>query len=247
MKYFIRDFQEIDLPEITNLYIEGYSEQPWSEFKKCKQCGINYGKDEIREIEYYTGYYRQKNNYLSIINEKGEKLSKCKKCDSSMEPEVFGGCKPLFLTSRNLVDFWTKEDVINDLRFCQSQKYPTIPVAENTEIDSEFNETCEVVGFCYGYKLPFQKFPFLKGKVNDKSGYVDEIVVRNDFRRRGIGGNMLQRALESFDENQMKQAIVRTLTTSNAYPLFRKLDFKVIGRVDKNDMYENRVYLAKDL
>jgi hypothetical protein len=53
--------------------------------------------------------------------------------------------------------------------------------------------------------------------------------------------------LKSFKESEMRQAILRTLTNSNAYPLCKKLGFKDMGRVDSNDMYENRVYLVKDL
>jgi ribosomal protein S18 acetylase RimI-like enzyme len=250
VKYFIRDFQEIDLPEITNLYIEGYSEQPWNEFKKCKHCGINYGKDEVEIVEYNTGFYRQKDCYTAPFNERGI-LSKCKKCNASMKPVNNGGAgKPIYYTSDNLVDFWTRKDVENDLRFCQSQANPKILVTERIPrfISGVWEDvTYSILGFCWGYRLPFEKFPFLFQKVEKNSGYVDEIVVRSDFRRMSIGENMLQGVLNSFDENQMRQAVVRTLTTSNAYPLFRKLGFKDIGRIDKNDMYENRVYLVKNL
>jgi ribosomal protein S18 acetylase RimI-like enzyme len=231
----------MDTRSVTDLYIEGYAEYPWSELKKCKKCGINYGKNEIKDFEYYRGFRGMKGNYTAAVNSKGEELSNCKKCGVDITPINFGGgCKPEFFTSNNLVDFWTKEDVEDDLRFCQSQRNPKTLVTEDMK-------TYEIVGFCWGYKLPFEKFPFLFDKVEKNSGYVDEILVRSDFRRRCIGGNMLQKILKSFDENQMKQAIVRTLTTSNAYPLFRKLDFRDIGRADKNDMYENRVYLVKDL
>jgi ribosomal protein S18 acetylase RimI-like enzyme len=250
VNFFIRDFKEKDLYEVSDLYIEAFSERPWNEFKKCKRCGINYGKNEVKKVEYYTGFRGQKDSYMTVVNKKGKIISKCKKCRCSVKPEGEGGCKPVYRTSTNLVDFWTRKDVENDLRFCQSQANPKILVTERIPrfISGVWEDvTYSILGFCWGYRLPFEKFPFLFQKVEKNSGYVDEIVVRSDFRRMSIGKNMLQGVLNSFDENQMRQAVVRTLTTSNAYPLFRKLDFKDIGRIDKNDMYENRVYLVKNL
>ena len=241
MNFFIRNFQKEDLGAVTALYIDGYADYPWNEFKKCKQCGINYGKNEIKEFQYYRGFGWMRSKYTAAINSDDEKLSNCKKCGVDISPKNFGiSCKPEFLTSVNLVDFWTEEDVRNDLEFCQSQKNPKILVTEN-------QRTYETIGLCWGYKLPFEKFPFLSGKIDEDSGYVDEILIRSDFRRRGLGEGMLKGTLKSFEENKMKQAILRTLTTTNAYPLCKKLGFKDIGRPDSNDIYENRIYLVKDL
>jgi len=236
--------------EVINLYEEVFAEPPWNEFKKCKQCGVNYGKDEVKSIEYYTGFKGQKDSYLSIINEKGKILSNCKQCKTSMKPTDESGCKPIYYTSDNLVDFWMRENVENDLKFCQSQKNPKILVTEKIPRFSPGvweDVTYSIVGFCWGYKLPIDKFPFLDGKIDKDSGYGDELAVKSNFRRQGIGENLMLELIKSFKENQMKQAVCRTLTTTNAYPLLRKLGFKDIGRVDKNDMYKNRIYLIKDL
>jgi len=62
-----------------------------------------------------------------------------------------------------------------------------------------------------------------------------------------LGEGMLKETLNSFKKNEMRQAILRTLTTAKAYPLCKKLGFKDIGRADKNDIYENRNYFVKDL
>ena len=237
---FIRDFMKGDLGEVISLYIDEYAESPWNEFKKCKNCGINYGKDEIKEFKYYAGFNGFKRKYTAAVNSSGERISNCKKCGVDISAKNFGGCRPELITSENLVDFWTEDDVKDDLRFCQSQEFPKILVTEN-------QKTYDVIGFCWAYKLPFEKFPFLPNYLEKNSVYIDEILMRRDFRRKGLGEGMLEEVLKSSKENEMRQAILRTLTTSNAYPLCKKLDFKDIGRLDKNDMYENRVYLVKDL
>lgn len=247
MKYFIRDFSEKDISEVINLYQEIFAESPWIEFKKCKKCGVNYGKNEVERVEYYTGFRGQKDNYMAIVDKKGKILSNCKKCGISMKPWGVFDCKPTYFTSENLVDFWTWEDVESDIRFCQSQTNPKILIAQAGETSRIFDDNYEIVGFCWGYKLPIDKFPFLDGEIDKDSGYGDELAVKSYFRRKRIGENLMLELIKSFKENQMKQAIVRTLTTTKAYPLFRKLGFEDIGRVDKNDIYKNRVYLVRDL
>lgn len=191
VKFFIRDFKETDLYGVTDLYIEAFSKGPWSEFKKCKQCGINYGENEVRKTEYYTGYRGETDDYLVTVNEKGEVLSNCKKCGADMKPGGQGGCKPIYLTSENLVDFWSRKDVKEDIDFCQSQKNPKILIAETQTktfgtryfpgIEERFLLQGKMVGFCWGYKLPFEKFPFLKDKVDKNSGYGDELVVTSEL------------------------------------------------------------------
>ena len=133
---------------------------------------------------------------------------------------------------------WTYEAVKEDIEFCKNQKYPKILVAE---------KNYEIVGFCWGYQLPMDKFQFLKGKIKEPAGYGDELAVKDEYKRNYVGETLTLDLINFFRGNEMRQFILRTLTTTNAYPLCKKLGFKDIGRLDPNDTYENRVYLTKDL
>ncbi len=196
--------------------------------KKCKNCGTDLGK---------------------VV---------CKKCGINMEVKTssyWAGTR--YFTNENLVKYWSPKDILEDIEYCQKQRNSKFLVAETKAetfgiryfpgIEERFLSLGKIIGFTWGYQLPFNKFPFLRNNVNKNSGYVDELAVKSDFRRKGIGESLLLKLMKSFKEKQMKQVACRTLTNCNAYPLFRKLGFRDIGRIDPNDMYENRVYLIKNL
>ncbi|MBW3002660.1 GNAT family N-acetyltransferase [Candidatus Woesearchaeota archaeon] len=141
----------------------------------------------------------------------------CKKCDSPLE----------------LVDFWSSEEIIQDLEFALSQPNQLVLVAENSN---------GIAGFTWGYRLPFEKFPFLEGKINPSTLYIDEIAVRGDKRLRGVGTRLGQAFLESAKAQSLEEATLRTDERNPAsIALFRKLGFREMRIYDPE--FPSRVYM----
>jgi ribosomal protein S18 acetylase RimI-like enzyme len=144
---------------------------------------------------------------------------KCKKCESPLE----------------LVDFWSSEEIVQDLEFALSQPNTVVLVAENTQ---------GLAGFIWGYKLPLDKFPFLQGKVGPSTIYIDEIAVRGDKRLRGVGTMLGKAFLEAAKAQSIAESTLRTDERNPAsIALFKKLGFEEIGVSDPE--YPNRVYMKK--
>ncbi|MBD3303798.1 GNAT family N-acetyltransferase [Candidatus Woesearchaeota archaeon] len=151
------------------------------------------------------------------IKESARARDICKKCDSPLE----------------LIDFWSSEDIIQDLEFALSQQNKAVLVAENS---------AGIAGFTWGYKLPFEKFPFLEGKISPGTLYMDEIAVRGDRRLRGAGTRLGQAFLKSAKAQGLEEAALRTDERNPAsIALFRKLGFKEMGINDPG--FPNRVYM----
>ena len=143
----------------------------------------------------------------------------CKKCDSPLE----------------LVDFWSSEEIIQDLEFALSQQNKLVLVAENN---------ARIAGFTWGYKLPFEKFPFLEGKISPSTLYMDEIAVRGDKRLKGVGTRLGEAFLDSAKAQGLEEAILRTDERNPAsIALFRKLGFREIGIKDPE--FPSRTYMKK--
>lgn len=142
-------------------------------------------------------------------------LKYCKKCNEKLE----------------LVEFWSSEDIKQDLEFALSQKNPIVLVAENSE---------GLEGFCWGYQMPFEKFPFLIGKCDMDSNYMDEIAVKSNKRRKGIGLSLCKEYLFRTDSNEI---VLRTDNRNSAsMSLFRKAGFLSLNIYDPQ--YSYRVYLS---
>ena len=158
------------------------------------------------------------------IEESVEAGKSCKKCS-----------KPL-----NLVEFWSETEIIKDLELALSQRDPIILVGEDKS---------QLVGFTWGYRLPIEKFPFLKGKVLQNCSYMDEIAVRGNLRKNGLGQALGKAYLERAQSQNMDQVVLRTDERNEAsMALFKKLGFWGFKQPRLYDpQYPNRLYLAKFL
>ncbi len=152
----------------------------------------------------------------------------CKKCNEPLE----------------LADFWSADDVKQDLEFALSQQEPIILVAENSD---------GLAGFAWGYMLPFEKFPFLSGKVEQEASYMDEIAVKGDKRLKGIGTQLGRKYLEAAKERASEVVLRTDERNVSSMSLFRKLGFSNMpdsknpkGNI-YDPVYQNRIYLKKDL
>lgn len=47
----IREYSNTDFTQLARVYQSAFAEPPWDEFKKCLACGINYGIDEVKNVE----------------------------------------------------------------------------------------------------------------------------------------------------------------------------------------------------
>lgn len=123
-----------------------------------------------------------------------------------------------------------------------SQQSPIVLVAESDKL---------IVGFTWGYNLPLEKFPFLEGKVNNNSNYMDEIAVSGNCRLRGVGRLLGQNYLNSIQQQGSNECVLRTDERNTAsMNLFGKLGFVPV--LDKNKPvydpeFSSRIYLRKVL
>jgi len=133
---------------------------------------------------------------------------------------------------------WTSEQITEDLELALSQRDPLVLVAE---------ERNQLVGFTWGYRLPLDKFPFLEGKIMPNCSYMDEIAVRADMRKKGIGKTMGRTYLEKATSQNMDEVVLRTDERNKAsMALFEKLRFEGFKQPRLYDpQYPNRIYLAK--
>ncbi len=167
---------------------------------------------------------------------------KCKNCgaeygEKEMTETIYEGraCKNCGAYPIAFQEYWTKEDIIDDLKFCQNQENPIILVALENE---------KVAGFTWGYKIPFEKFPFLKGLIPENAIYMDEMAVRGDKRMKGIGTMLGKEFLK-----RTKAVVLRTDERNEAsMALYKKLGFKPVTDGSENvydPVYPNRIYLGK--
>lgn len=141
----------------------------------------------------------------------------CKKCNSLLE----------------LVDFWSSEEIIQDLEFALSQPNTVVLVAENSR---------GIAGFTWGYRLPFEKFPFLKGKIGPSTLYMDEMAVQGNKRLRGVGTRLGQAFLDAAKAQGLEEATLRTDERNPAsIALFKKLGFRKMNTYDPE--FPSRVYM----
>lgn len=184
------------------------------------------------------------NEYLKCVScgvEYGRRRVKnladyCRKCE-----------KPI-----NLVKYWPKSSVVQDLDFALSQRRPIALVAENSK---------GLVGFAWGYKLSLKKIPLLKGMgYGSNTNYLDDIAVKKDARRMGMGSELMRAYLEQARKQGMKCVVLRTDWRNKAsMTLFKKSGFReiededsaVFCRFENDPLYDpefpNRIYMEVDL
>lgn len=242
--YEVRPYEEKDLEGVIRVYKDAFAEPPWNEFRKCGECGKGYGKDEITISYTYCGpeLYPSRGIFFEYLKEEGLDRGECE-CGASMSTIYQLGLAIAKKTPDNLVEFWSDEDIKDDLDYAMSQNNTIALVLESNN---------EVLGFTWGYDLPLEKFPFLEGKVKNAS-YMDEIAVRPDARNRGIGYLLGGNFLELAKELGSSQIVLRTDERNEAsMNLFRSLRFSPIPDPDNprgnvyDPEFENRIYLKRD-
>jgi len=130
--------------------------------------------------------------------------------------------------------FWTSEMVDEDINFALSQKDFIGKLALNSN---------NVVGFTWGYKLPLEKFPFLKEVVGEDVIYIDELAVKSDFRRRKIGSMLTNMLIEDASRLGYDILTLRTDINGIAYIFYSKLGFEDTSIRDPQ--YPERTYMKK--
>lgn len=219
---------------------------------KCAKCGISYGKDEVYESFVYDrrgikwGYKQPNRTTYCKECGKPKKNTYCKKCGTDLtafiQPIVGGSYAS---TSEDFVPYWSYEDITNDLEYAKSKQDTIILVAETGD---------ELIGFTWGYKLPLEKFPFLKGNIKGKASYIDEIAVNGDKRQRNIGTLLGRNYLETAEKQGMLEVVLRTDERNVAsMALFKKLGFSDIPDLENPRLkvydpeFPDRIYLKKEL
>lgn len=64
--FTIRAYSPEDMEQIIRVYKSAFAEKPWDEYRKCRQCGVNYGIEEAEQV------------YATLES------AACKKCDKGL-------------------------------------------------------------------------------------------------------------------------------------------------------------------
>ena len=103
-----------------------------------------------------------------------------------------------------------------------------------------------MVGFTWGYQVPLNKFPFLKGLVNERANYMDEIAVDGNTRKRGIGKLLGQNYIDRLTIANVPEIVLRTdQRNTSSMALFKGLEFESMQVTDPE--YNYRIYLRRKL
>lgn len=242
----VRAYNSEDLKQLIEVYKSAFAEYPWNEFMKCLKCGVNYGKDEVRRFnkvisDIDIGNFFEPKETVRVkcpcCKQNIEKAF-CKKCGQDLTAEKETNSRTIIgKTSPYFVEYWNDKEIVSDLNNAFAQEKPIVLVAEISS---------KLAGFSWGYKLPIEKFAFLKGKVNSNSNYMDEIAVSSDLRQKGIGRILGQEYIDRVSKQNIEEIVLRTDTRNNAsMTLFNKLGFKSLDIFDP--VYRDRIYLVKSL
>jgi ribosomal protein S18 acetylase RimI-like enzyme len=129
--------------------------------------------------------------------------------------------------------FWTDKMVNEDIDYAKNQGDFIGKLATNS---------MNVVGFTWGYRLPLDKFPFLDFK---NSIYVDELAVRKDFRKKGIGTRLTEMIIEDARRLGYDNVALRTDVNGSAYLFYTDRNFKDTGIRDPE--YPERTYRRRKI
>jgi ribosomal protein S18 acetylase RimI-like enzyme len=130
---------------------------------------------------------------------------------------------------------WSREEVIEDLDMAFAQKLPLVLIAEIRE---------KLVGFIWGYQMPFEKFPFLEGKIPIKSSYGDEIAVEKEFRRNEVAKRLTREYMQEARNQGIEGFVVRTdVENKGSIPLLKSLGLDSLGIRDPE--YPTREYFFR--
>lgn len=155
--------------------------------------------------------------------------ARCKKC-----------CEPL-----KLEEFWSRENVKEELEFALSSQDSIVLVAEDKD---------GIAGILWGYKVSFGKCPFLEGKVREDANYWDTVTVKKGRRGMGVATLLGESYLERAKRLGVSQVVGRIREeVEQTHLLVKKFGFSVIPEqrdpskriYDPN--YHNNLYLTKCL
>jgi len=126
--------------------------------------------------------------------------------------------------------------VNDDLNFALSQKKFIGKLALNSN---------NIIGFTWGYKVPFEKFPFLKEVVSESTTYIDELAVKSDFRRKKIGSMLTNMLIADALKMGCNIVILRTDINGTAYIFYQRLGFE--NTEVRDPQYPERTYMKKSI
>ena len=197
-----------------------------------------YGERDLDQlIQVYKSAFAEPpwNEYMKCVScgveygrrELDTRKEDCKKCN-----------QPL-----NLVEFWSDAEIVGDLEFALVQPDSVVLVAENSD---------GIAGMTWGYKISFEKFPFLLGKISTESSYMDEIAVRGDNRLKGVGMLLGRAYIKAVRQQGLSEIVLRTDERNiSSMSLFGKLGFSGIADSESSrgkvydSQFPNRIYLRR--
>lgn len=227
MNTLVRPYEKKDLGSLINVYQSAFAEPPWDEYMKCRKCNQNYAISEVICGERYG-------NRGEITRFSYPISKECKKCGTDLMARIFRNCG---FNSADFVPFWSVQEIENDLNFALAQSSSIILVAESAGV---------LTGFSWGYQISFEKFPFLSGKISENSSYVDEVAVRGESRRMGIGSLLVAEYMSRAKIQGISTVCLRTDERNVAsMGLFRMMGFRSLNVYDQE--FEKRIYLTKDI
>lgn len=129
--------------------------------------------------------------------------------------------------------FWTDEMVNEDVNYALKQKDFIGKLALSSN---------NVKGFTWGYFLPKENFQFLDLK---EAVYIDELAVRKDFRKMGIGTRLTDMLISDAKKLGYETVTLRTDISGGAYKFYLDLGFNDIKIRDPK--YSERTYMRKTI
>lgn len=159
-----------------------------------------------------------------------EQETDCKKCGKPLELE----------------EFWSRETVKEELEFALAQADSIVLVAEDKDGG--------LAGILWGYRMSFEKYPFLKGKVRKDANYWDTVAVKRDKRGSGLATLLGGSYLECAKQLGVSQVVGRIREeVEQTHLLVKKFGFSTIpeqmepGKRAYDPDYHNNLYITKDL
>lgn len=169
-----------------------------------------------------------------------KKCPKCKQYWGTKDSELLKSWKFRHCDG-DLIDFWSQEKVISDLRH-EITKKTSCWVAMDTG---------KVIGFCWGYPIEVseleQKLQTSLGEQTKEKriGYQDEVGVLAKYRNHGIAKKMVYNRLCDFIDQNLNYGIVRTRRfpeASTTFVWYKRLGYKILSEYS-----DGRVILGRPL
>jgi ribosomal protein S18 acetylase RimI-like enzyme len=143
-------------------------------------------------------------------------------------------------------EIWGRKAVIEDLKFAMCRVGVVALLADVEQTD-------QIAGFTWGYKLPVSKFPFLKEYWSANMQmvwYIDEVAVDVAYRRKGVG-KLLTKSLEVEVALLGAKSICLRTDISNpaSMGLYKNLGYLQLLNENRKPMmdprFQSRTYLGK--